>query len=78
VFTNLISNDVKYTRFREAAVIEVGRLTIGGEIVIFVRDNGAGFEMKSADRLFGAFQRLHRQEEFEGAGVSLATVRRIV
>jgi signal transduction histidine kinase len=78
VFTNLISNAVKYTRFREAAVIEVGQITIGGENVIFVRDNGAGFEMKSADKLFGAFQRLHRQEEFEGTGVGLATVRRIV
>jgi signal transduction histidine kinase len=78
VFTNLISNAVKYTRFRDAAVIEVGQITIGGENVIFVRDNGAGFEMKSADKLFGAFQRLHRQEEFEGTGVGLATVRRIV
>jgi two-component system sensor histidine kinase/response regulator len=78
VFTNLISNAVKYTRSREAAVIEVGQITIDGESVIFVRDNGAGFEMKSADKLFGAFQRLHRQEEFEGTGVGLATVRRIV
>jgi signal transduction histidine kinase len=78
VFTNLISNAVKYTRSREAAVIEVGQITIDGESAIFVRDNGAGFEMKSADKLFGAFQRLHRQEEFEGTGVGLATVRRIV
>ena len=78
VFTNLIMNAVKYTRPCEAAVIEVGQMTIDGESVIFVRDNGAGFEMKSADKLFGAFQRLHRQDEFEGTGVGLATVRRIV
>jgi light-regulated signal transduction histidine kinase (bacteriophytochrome) len=78
VFTNLISNAVKYTRLREATVIEIGQITIDEESVIFVRDNGAGFEMMSADKLFGAFQRLHRQEEFEGTGVGLATVRRIV
>jgi len=78
VFTNLISNAVKYTRSRESAVIEVGQIKIDGESVIFVRDNGAGFDMKSADKLFGAFQRLHLQEEFEGTGVGLATVRRIV
>jgi two-component system, sensor histidine kinase and response regulator len=78
VFTNLISNAVKYTLFREAAVIEVGQTTIGEETVIFIRDNGAGFDMKRAEKLFGVFQRLHRQEEFEGTGVGLATVRRIV
>ena len=78
VFANLISNAVKYTLFREHAVIEVGQTTIDDETVIFIRDNGAGFDMKQAGKLFGAFQRLHRQEEFEGTGVGLATVRRIV
>jgi signal transduction histidine kinase len=78
VFANLISNAIKYTLFREKAVIELGETTIEDERVIFIRDNGAGFDMKHADKLFGAFQRLHRQEEFEGTGVGLATVRRIV
>jgi signal transduction histidine kinase len=78
VFTNLISNAVKYTRLRQVAEIEIGQITIGRECAFFVRDNGAGFEMKSAGKLFVAFQRLHRQEEFEGTGVGLATVRRIV
>ena len=78
VFANLISNAVKYTRQREMAVIEIGHTTIDKESVIFVRDNGAGFEMKYADKLFTAFQRLHRQEEFEGTGLGLATVRRII
>lgn len=78
VFTNLISNAFKYTRLREAALIEIGQNTVGNEIVFFVRDNGAGFDMKSADKLFVAFQRLHAQEVFEGTGIGLATVRRIV
>jgi light-regulated signal transduction histidine kinase (bacteriophytochrome) len=74
----LIGNSVKYTRPRDVAVIEIGQTTVDGEQVIFVRDNGAGFDMKVADKLFGAFQRLHRHEDFEGTGVGLATVRRIV
>jgi signal transduction histidine kinase len=78
VFANLISNAIKYTLFRERAVIELGETSIADERVIFIRDNGAGFDMKHANKLFGAFQRLHRQEEFEGTGVGLATVRRIV
>jgi signal transduction histidine kinase len=78
VLINLIGNAVKYTRPRDVAVIEIGQTTVDGEQVIFVRDNGAGFEMKYADKLFGAFQRLHRHEDFEGTGVGLATVRRIV
>jgi light-regulated signal transduction histidine kinase (bacteriophytochrome) len=78
VLINLIGNSVKYTRPRDVAVIEIGQTTVDGEQVIFVRDNGAGFEMKYADKLFGAFQRLHRHEDFEGTGVGLATVRRIV
>jgi two-component system sensor histidine kinase/response regulator len=78
VFANLISNALKYTHFRDNAVIEIGESTNGEESAIFIRDNGAGFDMKHADKLFGAFQRLHRAEEFEGNGVGLATVRRIV
>ncbi len=78
VFANLLSNAVKYTRRRERAVIEVGQTTLKGQLVIYVRDNGAGFDPRFADRLFGAFQRLHNAEEFEGTGVGLATVQRIV
>jgi light-regulated signal transduction histidine kinase (bacteriophytochrome) len=78
VLVNLIGNSVKYTSRREVAEIEIGETTIGDERAIFVRDNGAGFDMKCADKLFGAFQRLHREEEFEGTGIGLATVRRIV
>jgi PAS domain S-box-containing protein len=78
VFTNLLSNAVKYTRPRQKAVIEIGQMVADGQLVIYVRDNGVGFNMKYADRLFGVFQRLHRAEEFEGAGVGLATVQRII
>jgi signal transduction histidine kinase len=78
VLINLIGNSVKYTRPRKLAVIEIGQTSMDGDTVIFIRDNGVGFEMTRADKLFGAFQRLHRQEEFEGTGVGLATVRRIV
>jgi light-regulated signal transduction histidine kinase (bacteriophytochrome) len=78
VFANLLSNSAKYTRPRQRAVIEIGLREMNDESVIFVRDNGVGFNMKYADKLFGVFQRLHRAEEFEGTGVGLAIVERVI
>jgi light-regulated signal transduction histidine kinase (bacteriophytochrome) len=78
VFTNLLSNAVKYTRRCEHPVIEIGQIVTDGIPVIYVRDNGVGFDMKYVDKLFGVFQRLHRAEDFEGAGVGLAIVSRII
>jgi light-regulated signal transduction histidine kinase (bacteriophytochrome) len=78
VFTNLLSNAVKYTGRLKNAVIEVGHTVKEGQTVIYVRDNGVGFDMKYSDKLFGVFQRLHRSEDFAGAGVGLAIVSRII
>lgn len=78
VWMNLLSNALKFTRQREMARVEIDFDLREGEVVYMVRDNGTGFDMKYADKLFGVFQRLHRAEEFEGTGVGLAIVHRIV
>lgn len=78
VFANLLSNAVKYTSRRDQALIEIDQTTLASETVVFVRDNGAGFNLAYAQKLFGIFQRLHRQDEFEGIGVGLATVQRVI
>ena len=78
VFANLLSNAVKFTRKSPHAVIRIDQIDVEGQTAIYVRDNGVGFSMKYADKLFGVFQRLHRQQDFEGTGVGLATIQRIV
>jgi signal transduction histidine kinase len=78
VFVNLLSNAYKFTRHTEEARVEVGCQRGGGETVYFVRDNGAGFDMEFAQKLFGVFQRMHRADEFEGTGIGLSIVRRVV
>jgi K+-sensing histidine kinase KdpD len=78
VFTNLLSNAIKFTNRQESPQVEIGSLQQNGETVYFIRDNGVGFDMAYAGKLFGVFERLHRQDEFEGIGVGLAIVRRII
>jgi light-regulated signal transduction histidine kinase (bacteriophytochrome) len=78
VFWNLIANAVKFTAARESAVIEIGQYPQDETKAFFIRDNGAGFNMKYADRLFAPFQRLHSEEEFVGTGVGLSIVQRII
>jgi light-regulated signal transduction histidine kinase (bacteriophytochrome) len=78
VFVNLLANALKFTRQCEVAMITVGCREDGGEHIYFVQDNGVGFNMRYANKLFGVFQRLHPTEEYEGTGVGLAIVQRIV
>jgi light-regulated signal transduction histidine kinase (bacteriophytochrome) len=79
VMSNLIANALKFTRPRKPAIIEIGaQVDLPDETQIYVRDNGVGFDVKYSDKLFGIFQRLHSTEEFEGTGVGLANVQRIL
>jgi PAS domain S-box-containing protein len=78
VWVNLLSNAIKYSRKRDVAIIEIGVMDEAKEYLFFVRDNGAGFDMNYAQKLFGVFQRLHSSEEFEGTGIGLANVRQVI
>ncbi|MES2875463.1 MAG: ATP-binding protein, partial [Bacteroidota bacterium] len=78
VWVNLISNAIKYSQHKSKSKVEIGSYIKGSEIVFFIKDNGVGFNMQYYDKLFGVFQRLHSQEEFEGTGVGLAIVEKII
>jgi light-regulated signal transduction histidine kinase (bacteriophytochrome) len=78
VWVNLISNAIKYSGKKEKPKVEIGSNFLDGEVVYYVKDNGTGFNMKYADKLFGVFQRLHKRTDFEGTGIGLAIVQRIV
>ena len=78
IMFNLISNAVKYASKKEKPVVEISSEEKNGEIIFAVKDNGAGFDMRYVDKLFGVFQRLHSQDEFEGIGVGLAIVQRVI
>ena len=78
VIVNLLSNAIKFTRDNKPAIIEIGQIAADETPVVYVRDNGVGFDMRYVDKLFGIFQRLHRREDFEGIGVGLATVQRVI
>ena len=78
VWTNLISNAIKYTGKTEKAILKIGGFSENNETVFFIKDNGVGFNMKYVDKLFGVFQRLHKARDFEGVGIGLANINRIV
>jgi light-regulated signal transduction histidine kinase (bacteriophytochrome) len=78
VWMNLISNALKYSGNKENPSVEIGSHKEENEVVYYIKDNGAGFDMKYADKLFGVFQRLHKAQEFEGTGIGLSIVKRII
>jgi light-regulated signal transduction histidine kinase (bacteriophytochrome) len=78
VWINLLSNAIKYSRYKKEIRVEIGAFTKDQFVVYYVKDYGAGFDMQYYDKLFGVFQRLHSQEEFEGTGIGLAIVQKVV
>jgi light-regulated signal transduction histidine kinase (bacteriophytochrome) len=78
VWTNLISNAIKFSARREKALIQIGSQVSAAETIFYIRDNGAGFDPQYAEKLFGVFQRLHSERDFAGTGVGLAIVQRII